>query len=76
MEGAAHAAKRAFDRDIALAWHTAAFGAAAQSGKLKNLSTYQNPPKIVKAAQSPNEMLEAMRAFQDMGAPMVIKQVN
>jgi hypothetical protein len=73
MDGAALAAERGFRRDLALAWHTAAFTGAASVGKLKKLDTYMSPQA---QAQSPTEMLGMLRSFQDMGVPMSIKQVN
>ena len=75
MEGAARAAKRQFDRDISHAWHTAGFSGAAQAGKLKRLDKYLSNGKP-KRAQTPAEMLDALRALRDMGAPMSIRQVN
>ena len=73
MDGAALAAERQFKRDLSLAWHTAAFSAAAQVGKLKKLDAYTEPaPK----AQTASQMLGTLRVLKDMGAPMSIKQVN
>lgn len=73
MEGATRAAERQFERDVRLAWHTAAFSGSAQAGKLKSLDKYLvKKPRV----QSGPEMLNALRALQDMGAPMSIRQVN
>lgn len=75
MEGIALAAKRKHDNDIFLAWHVAAFSGAAQAGKLKPLSKYLEPISRSKP-QSGAEMLEILRTFKEMGAPMTITQVN
>lgn len=74
MEGAARAAKRRYDADISLAWHGAAFGGAVQVGKLKSLDKYMG--KGEPRQQSPDSMLDSLRALQDMGVPMDIRQVN
>ena len=71
MDGAARAAERQLDRDIALAWHTAAFSGAASVGKLKDLSEYRR-----RKGQSPEQMLGALMALQDKGAPMTIRRLN
>lgn len=63
-----------FDREIAVAWHQAAMGAAASAGKLKALKHYL--PKQPKRAQTPAEMLEVFRAIQARGVPMNIQQVH
>jgi hypothetical protein len=73
MDGVARAAERRFDRDLSLAWHTAAFSGSAQAGKLKSLSTYRQRKS---SKQTPQEMLGTFRVLQDMGAPMSIRQVN
>lgn len=56
-----------------LAWETAAFVAAAQSGKLKPLRHYLSPNK---KAQAPREMLAALLAYQSGGAPMTIRKIE
>jgi hypothetical protein len=71
MEGAALAAERQFDRDIALAWHVGAFSGMASVGKLKALSQYRR-----KTGQSPDQMLDTLRMLNEAGAPMSFKQVN
>lgn len=73
MKGAALAAKRSQEASLSLAWHTAAFGAAAQVGKLKKLDQYLGRPK---RQQSGSEMLAALREFKARGAKMTFKQVN
>lgn len=73
MEGIGLAAKREFDRDVALAWHTAAFGGAAQAGKLKPLGKYL---VLQKPVQSADDMLKTLEVLQEMGAPMTIRQIN
>jgi len=75
MEGAALAAKRQSERDVSLAWHTAAFTAAAKAGKLKKLDHYLKQPRR-RPAQTPSDMLAVMREFQARGAKMTFKQVN
>jgi hypothetical protein len=40
MEGAVLKSQREYDMAVAHAWHGAMFGALAQSGKLKGLSSY------------------------------------
>ncbi len=74
MAGAARAAERRRHADLSLAWHSAAFGGAVQVGKLKKLSHYLGAGDVQQ--QSPDQMLTTLRALQDMGAPMDIKQVN
>lgn len=74
MDGAALAAKRKHENDLSLAWHTAAFGGAAQAGKLKKLDHYL--PKRSRRQQAPTEMLAIMREFAARGAKMTFKQVN
>ena len=75
MEGAALAAKRQFESEITLAWHTAAFNAATKSKRgLKKLDDYL--PKRRGREQSAGEMLEILREFQARGAKMDIKRVN
>lgn len=74
MEGAARAAERQFDRDVSLAWHTAALGGAAQAGKLKRLDRYLS--KKSDRAQTPDEMIGTLLVLKDMGAPMSIREVN
>lgn len=73
MEGIGLAARREFDKNVSLAWHTAAFGGAAQAGKLKPLEKYLTRQKPV---QSPDDMLKTLEVLQEMGAPMTIRQVN
>lgn len=76
MEGVARAAKRKFDAEISLAWHTAAFTGATQSKRgLKPLSDYLNRGDQNKP-QSGREMLGTLRMLQDMGAPMDIRKMN
>lgn len=74
MEGAALAAKRQHEGELVLAWHTAAFGAAAQAGKLKRLTHYL--PKKPQREQTPEEMLAVLREFKARGANMNIRRVN
>jgi hypothetical protein len=73
LRGRAKAREYANERDLSLAWHTAAFVGAAWAGKLKKLSAYQGrkPSK-----QSPKEMVAALMALRDNGAPMNIRQIN
>ena len=74
MDGACLAAKRKYESDIVMAWHIAAFSAAAQAGKLKKLDRYiSGPPR---RPQTPEEMLAVLREFKDRGAEMDFKQVN
>lgn len=56
-----------------LAWETAAFVAAAQSGKLKPLKHYLRRPG---KAQTPQEMLAAIKAIQASGANMTIRKIE
>lgn len=74
MEGAARAAKRKHEGELSLAWHSAAFGAAAQCGKLKKLDHYL--PKRPSRPQTASEMLGVLREFQARGAKMNIQRVN
>lgn len=73
MDGAALAAKRKYESEVAVAWHTANFTAAASVGKLQKLDHYLAKPK---KAQTTEEMLAVFRAFKEMGAPLSIRQVN
>ena len=73
MEGRARAAKQAFDLSIAQAWHTAAF---ARTKKLKKLSDYLKATGAPAKAQTPAEMLEVFKSFQQRGAGMTIRRVN
>ena len=73
MEGAARAAKRKHEGETALAWQTAAFSAAAQAGKLKDLGHYISMPK---RKQTPDEMLAVFKTIAERGAPMDIRQIN
>jgi hypothetical protein len=75
MDAVALAAKRKHDNDIFLAWHVAAFSGAAQAGKLKSLSKYLTPVSRPKP-QTASEMLDILREFKAMGAPMTIEQIN
>lgn len=75
MDGIALAAKRKHDNEIFLAWHIAAFGGMAQAGKLKQLGKYLTPTSKPKP-QTPGEMLEILRDFQRLGAPMKIERIN
>lgn len=75
LRGRAKAREQMIEREVSLAWHTAAFSAAAQAGKLKSLKEYRGKAEDRKV-QSPQQMLGALRMLQDMGAPMTIKQVN
>lgn len=74
MAGAARAAERSHEANLSLAWHSAAFGGAVQVGKLKKLSHYLGSGDA--RQQTPEQMLNSLRALQDMGAPMDIRQVN
>lgn len=76
MEGAALAANRKHESEIVMAWHIAAFGAAAQAGKLKKLDQYLTLTKPKPKQQTPAEMLEVLREFKERGVPMDFKQVN
>lgn len=73
MEGAARAAKNAFDRDICLAWHIGAFSGAAFAGKLKSLKDYQQAKE---EKQTPEQMLAILKEIKSKGAPMDIRKVN
>ncbi len=73
MEGAARAAKRRHDEALSLAWHTAAFGNAAQAGKLKKLKHYLGAGQRRKA-QTPEEMLAMLKGFERHG--MKFNRVN
>lgn len=75
MEGAALAAERQHEREVRLAWRTAAFVGSAWAGKLKDISEYlpkSAPPK----EQTPEELLQAFVEMQEAGAPISIRQIN
>jgi hypothetical protein len=73
MEGASRAAERKFERELLTAHQGAAWTGAAYAGKLKKFSHYR-PQK--QQEQSSDQMLGALIALQDMGAPMTIEQIN
>lgn len=73
MDGVTRAASRKYDHAIFVAWHVAAFGNAAQAGKLKPLSKYLG---IKPKAQTPEEMLAALQVLKEAGAPMDIREIN
>lgn len=55
------------------AWEVGAFSAAAQAGKLKPLKHYLAPKA---KAQAPRDMLAALLAHQNNGAPMTIRKIE
>jgi hypothetical protein len=67
--------KREVEREVALAWHTAAFSGAAQAGKLKPLAKYLDTLSP-KQAQTPAEMLAVLKTFKAAGADMEIRRLN
>jgi hypothetical protein len=70
MDGRHRAAKRESDAMLSQAWHTEAF---ARSKKLKPLhQLLAAKPK----AQTPADMLDALRQLQARGVPMNFKQIN
>lgn len=77
MKGVRKRLEREMDREsdarIALAWHTGAFAAAAQAGKLKPLRSYIRKPMPI---QKPSEMLANLREFQSRGAGMRITKIK
>lgn len=72
MKGVRRRMERESDAQVALAWQTGAFAAAAQAGKLKPLWHYIRKPMPV---QKPSEMLSILREFQARGAGMTIKKI-
>jgi len=72
MRGALKREQMRADADLSLAYTTAAFNAAARAGKLKSLSHYRNKTKPQGVRQTPQEMLEALKAFKARGVPMKI----
>lgn len=61
------------EASVATAWQTGAFSGMAQAGKLKPLKTYLR--KEVKA-QTPREMLAALKSLKAAGAPMTIRKLT
>lgn len=72
MKGVRKRLSSDFEERTRQAWETAAFGGAAQAGKLKPLKHYLR--KQVEA-QHPREMLAALMAHQSAGAKMTIRKV-
>jgi hypothetical protein len=70
MDGRTRAAKREADAALSLAWHIEAF---ARQKKLKPLNQLLS---IKPKAQTPADMLDALRQFQARGVPMNFKQIN
>jgi hypothetical protein len=75
LEGKLRSVKREVEREVALAWHTAAFSGAAQAGKLKPLAKYLDTLSP-KQAQTPAEMLAVLKTFKAAGADMEIRRLN
>lgn len=71
MEGAALASKKRQDLAVYQAWHAELF---AREKKLKKLSAYLR--EAPKKAQTPAEMLAALKGFRSRGASMNIRRVN
>lgn len=71
MQGVRKRMKRDHDAAMSLAWHSAAFGAQAQAGKLKRLDHYTGRQQ----RQTPQQMLAVMRDLQSRGAKMKITKV-
>jgi hypothetical protein len=69
MEGAALAAKRKADADLFRAYDAALFNGAAFAGKLDKCRKFL-PAGQTKKAQTPSDMIAAMREFQSRGANM------
>ncbi len=71
MKGVRKRLERENDDRLALAWQTAAFGGAAQAGKLKPLKHYMRKS----GPQSPKEMVEMLKT---MGARsnMTVRRVK
>jgi hypothetical protein len=69
MTGVRKRLERELDNQVALAWQSGMFSAAAQNGKLKPLKHYLRKSG---AKQTPEEMLAVLRMFQDRGATMKI----
>jgi hypothetical protein len=70
MDACSRRAKRESDAMLTQAWHTEVF---ARSKKLKPLhQLLGTKPK----AQTPADMLDALRQFQARGVPMNFKQIN
>jgi hypothetical protein len=70
MEGAANRHKREFELAITQAWHGEAF---ARTKLLKGLGDYLKRPK---KAQTPDQMLAALKMYADGGAPLNIRTLN
>ena len=75
MEGAARAAQSRADEATALAWHIAKFNAASQAGQLKSLKHYLSK-QPARRAQSPADMLEALKTLKASGAPINIRKAS
>ena len=77
MDGANLAAERQHNRNISLAWHTAAFMGLAWNGKLEGLAAYTNVPDAPpQEPWSPEQLLSAFQEMHANGAPMTIRQVH
>lgn len=72
MKGVRQRLKTEAEARTEQAWHTGAFGAAAQAGKLKPLRKYLRKS----GQQTPAEMLAVLRSFQAKGAKMTIERIK
>ena len=75
MEGRARAALKRDELLISGAWHSGAFGGAAQAGKLKPLKHYISSFKP-RETQKPSEMLAVLRELNASGAGMTFRRVS
>jgi hypothetical protein len=72
LRGRAKSINDRSERDIALAWHTAAFSGAAQAGKLKKLSTYISKPPV--QAQTADEVAAIFKSLKGKGKSVRIRK--
>jgi hypothetical protein len=71
QEAARRRSQHELEREVALAWHTANFTAAARVGKLKNLKSYLDRLRTPSGGQSYQEMKENLEVISRLaGIPM------
>jgi hypothetical protein len=75
LSGVKRRIERDVESDLWRAYTVASLSAVASAGKLKPFQHYLRKVRPA-VAQTPQEMLEALRAFQAQGAGMTIKRIE
>lgn len=76
IAGVRRRSERDAEFDLWRAYTVASLSAVAQAGKLKPFSHYRRKLTGGSVAQTPQEMLQALKAFQSNGAPMKISRIE